>query len=398
MRKNIVLICVPAQGHVQRALLVTRGLIQAGARVEVFTGDEYRASFQQEGATFHDLYAGRSLAVADATSMPIPSRFVTFAAVYGDSLAREIAKLKPSLLIHGTFAVAALVAARELGIPRVAICSGHNQSPRNAIPPLANDPRVETSAACHEAVSVLRDRYGIAGASPFSYFDSLSPTLNIIPEPKEFLRPEERQEFEPCEFFGCVDPNRFRGLQPSETANKAGEKRIYVSFGTHSHRYYAKVIERAFAKIIEAAAGMPERSFTLTLGGARIALPRRIPANVSIQDFVDQPGSLANADIYLTHHGSNSTHESVYLRKPMISYPLFADQPGMARRCQEFGFAIPLVSEPRSSFEPPDVVRAIRDIESHHETMLGALAKGRQWEESVINARPAVIAKILACA
>jgi hypothetical protein len=82
----------------------------------------------------------------------------------------------------------------------------------------------------------------------------------------------------------------------------------------------------------------------------------------------------------------------------MISYPLFADQPGMARRCQEFGFAIPLVSEPRSSFEPPDVVRAIRDIESHHETMLGELAKGRQWEESVINARPAVIAKILACA
>jgi UDP:flavonoid glycosyltransferase YjiC (YdhE family) len=344
------------------------------------------------------LYAGRPLDAADATSIPIPSRFVTFAAVFGESLTREIASLKPSLIVHGTFAVAAMVVARNLGLPRVAICSGHNQSPRNAIPPLSHDPRVAVSTACREAVDVLRNRYGITNASPFSYFDSLSETLNIVPEPKDFLLPEEAADFAPCEFFGCVDPNRFRGLQPSETANKAGEKRIYVSFGTHSHRYYAEVIERAFAKIIEAAAGMPERSFTLTLGGARIALPRRIPANVSIQDFVDQPGSLANADIYLTHHGSNSTHESVYLRKPMISYPLFADQPGMARRCQEFGFAIPLVSEPRSSFEPPDVVRAIRDIESHHETMLGALAKGRQWEESVINARPAVIAKILACA
>lgn len=398
MRKNIVLICVPAQGHVQRALLVTRGLIQAGARVEVFTGDEYRASFQQEGATFHDLYAGRSLAVADATSMPIPSRFVTFAAVYGDSLAREIAKLKPSLLIHGTFAVAALVAARELGIPRVAICSGHNQSPRNAIPPLANDPRVETSAACHEAVSILRDRYGIAGASPFSYFDSLSPTLNIIPEPKEFLRPEERQEFEPCEFFGCVDPNRFRGLQPSETANKAGEKRIYVSFGTHSHRYYAKVIERAFAKIIEAAAGMPERSFTLTLGGARIALPKAIPGNVTIRDFVDQPAILAASDIYLTHHGSNSTHEAVYLRKPMISYPLFADQPGLAIRCRQFGFAVPLTGETRGSFNTSDVAAAIQEVQAHYGRMRENLSRGKQWEEAVIKSRPDVIAKILACA
>lgn len=398
MRRKVVLVCVPAQGHVQRALLITRGLVSAGAEVDVFTGTQFGRSFQDEGAEFHDLYAGRPLDAADATSIPIPSRFVTFAAAFGESLTREIASLKPSLIVHGTFAVAAMVVARNLGLPRVAICSGHNQSPRNAIPPLAHDPRVAVSTACREAVHVLRNRYGITNASPFSYFDSLSETLNIVPEPKEFLLPEEAADFAPCEFFGCVDTNRFRGLLPDREKANGGRGDVYVSFGTHSHRYYAPVIERAFATIIEAARELQERSFTLTLGGANIALPPEIPDNVNIRDFVDQPAILASSDIYLTHHGSNSTHEAIYLRKPMISYPLFADQPGLASRCRQFGFAVPLTGETRGSFSTSDVAAAIQEVQAHYGRMRENLSRGRQWEESVIKSRPDVIAKILACA
>jgi MGT family glycosyltransferase len=395
MAKRIVLISVPALGHVQRAVLVTRGLVQAGAEVDVFTGTGVARLFEREGARFHDLHAGRPLESVDSTSMPIPSRFVTFAGVHGESLAMEISRLKPSLIVHGTFAVIALVVAKTLGLPRVAICSGHNQSPRSAIPPLAFDPRVATSEACFGAVRVLRERYGITNASPFSYFDSLSETLNIIPEPPEFLSPEERRDFEPCEFFGCIDPSRF----PMDSRPEESEiDRIFVSFGTHSHRYYASVIENAISRIIEAARALPGKKITISLGGASLILPPTIPENVSVRDFVDQSTILAQSDIFLTHHGCNSTHESISLAKPMVSYPLFADQPGLATRCQEFGLAVSLGGELRGDFQPEAVLRAIETVERNHDTMHANLSRAREWERIAIDSRPEVIAKILACA
>jgi len=156
MGPKIVIICISARSHVQRALLISRALIQAGAEVHAFSAVKFAEDFRREGANFHDLYGGRPLEVADNSSMPIPSRFVTFAAVYGESLAEEVARCKPDLLIHGTFAVAALVVARQLNLPRIALCSGHNMSPRVALAQLREDPRVTTSAACLEAVAVLR--------------------------------------------------------------------------------------------------------------------------------------------------------------------------------------------------------------------------------------------------
>jgi MGT family glycosyltransferase len=380
---------------VQRAVLVTRGLVQAGAEVDVFTGTGVARLFEREGARFHDLHAGRPLESVDSTSMPIPSRFVTFAGVHGESLAMEISRLKPSLIVHGTFAVIALVVAKTLGLPRVAICSGHNQSPRSAIPPLAFDPRVATSEACFGAVRVLRERYGITNASPFSYFDSLSETLNIIPEPPEFLLGDETADFQPCAFWGCIDPLRHGVCPPQE---RDGRLKVYVAFGTISHRYYRANIEQALGAVVAAAMEMPQAEFTLSLGGVGLNVPDALPANVRIESFVDQWGELARADVFITHNGLNSTHEAVYLGKPMISYPLFADQPGLAKRCEELGLAVPLAEGLRAPVSAGMVRAAIEQVLSQKERMQANLITARDWEDRVIAARPDVVGKILACA
>jgi MGT family glycosyltransferase len=395
---RVALICIPARGHVQRALLITRGLVAAGAKVHAFCGTEFAADFLREGADFHDLYSGRPLDAADNSSTPTPSRFVTFAAVYGESLAEEVSKCRPNLLIHGTFAVAALVVGKLLDIPRIAICSGHNQSPRNAIPPLADDPRVATSIACHEAVSVLREKYGITNASPFSYLDSLSPLLNIVPEPPEFLREDEAADFRPAAFFGCIDPLRCKAPDEPAAGDRAPVKNVYVSFGTNSHRYYSADIERAFDAVVAAAADMPSCEFTLTLGGAQLRVPGKLPSNVRLETFVDQWRILAQADVHLTHNGLNSTHESVFLRKPMISYPLFADQPLLAKRCEELGLAVPLTQGLRAHVSPQMVRDAIQTVTRQRHAMRSSLETARGWEDRVISSRPEVIERILATA
>ena len=392
---NIALLCIPARGHVRRALLLTRGLVQAGANVHAFCGLEFAEDFRREGAQFHDLHAGRPLESADNSSLPIPSRFVTFAAVHGESLAEDVAKCGPDLLIHGTFAVAAMVVARQLDVPRVAICTGHNLSPRVAMAQLRDDPRVKTSHACLEAVKVLRDRYGILNASPFSYLDSLSPTLNIIPEPPEFLLGDETADFQPCAFWGCIDPLRHGVCPPQE---RDGRLKVYVAFGTISHRYYRANIEQALGAVVAAAVEMPQAEFTLSLGGARLNVPDALPANVRIESFVDQWGELARADVFITHNGLNSTHEAVYLGKPMISYPLFADQPGLAKRCEELGLAVPLAGGLRAPVSAGMVRAAIEQVLSQKERMQANMITARDWEDHVIAARPYVVGKILACA
>jgi MGT family glycosyltransferase len=395
---RIVLLCIPARGHVQRALLVTRGLVAEGAQVHAFCGGEFGEDFRREGAEFHDLYDGRPLDSADSTSMPIPSRFVTFAAVHGESLAREVAQCRPDLLIHGTFAVAALVVSKILGIPRVALCTGHNLSPRVALAQLENDPRVNISAACLDAVTVLRNRYGITSASPFSYLDSLSPTLNLIPEPPEFLREHEIADFQPAAFFGCLDPLGCKNPEEENCHNASALTRGYVSFGTVSHRYYAGEIEQVLESVVGAAFVMPHCEFTLTLGGAKLRVAESLPANVRVESFVDQWSVLAGSDVYITHNGLNSTHESVFLRKPMISYPLFADQPLLAKRCEELGLAVSLVEGLRAPVSPRQVCEAIEKVANHRAAMHSRLEVARGWEDRVIASRPEVVQQILSLA
>ena len=38
------------------------------------------------------------------------------------------------------------------------------------------------------------------------------------------------------------------------------------------------------------------------------------------------------ADAFVTHSGMNSTHEALFHKMSMVSYPIFADQPGLAAR------------------------------------------------------------------
>ena len=86
----------------------------------------------------------------------------------------------------------------------------------------------------------------------------------------------------------------------------------------------------ALDAISRACAGREDVEVAIGLGGhsidpdVRRSLERE---NVAVLDYFDQWAALGEADLFVTHHGLNSTHESIYQRTPMISYPFFADQP-----------------------------------------------------------------------
>ncbi len=403
-RRSIVFFCMVGVGHFQRLWSLIAGLSARGVPVHVFTHAGCRALVEQAGGRFVDLFAGHSLESADDESLPIPARSVTFAARYADAIVREAAALDPGLVVHDTFAVIGRVVAGALGLPRVNVCAGHNAAPERLLRELATDPRVRISERCHAAVEILRTRHGLADATPFAYVSGLSPDLNLYCEPEAFLTAAERTVFQPLEFYGSLPgpdyPRPAARGGPFE-ARSTGRLNVYVSFGTVIWGYYANDAVRLLRGLADGLSRQPDVRALFSLGGTPLPAAERAALerpNVAVADYVDQWRVLERADVYVTHHGLNSTHEAIFQAVPMLSCPFFWDQPGLARRCQELGVALPLLTQPRGPLETGAIEAAFETLRSRRGTLDAALVRARAWEDAVMARRPAVFDRILALA
>ena len=396
-----VVVFSAAGGHFQRLLPLVAGLVQRGLDVHVLTRPEGRAQAEAAGAHFFDLFTKYPLDAADAESIPLPSRLVSFAAVYAEPLIAEVAALRPALVVYDSYVVAAPLIARRLGIPYVGMRAGHAQVPARAIAETRADPRVATSAACQAAVETLRSVYGMPDASPFSYLDGLSPFLNLCAEPPRFLDESDREAFEPVAFFGSLAPElREKGSTETPLAGHDGRLRVYVSFGAVIWRYYAQSALAALASLADDLSERGARAL-ISLGNhpASSVERRRLERpGVRVERYVDQWGALRDADLFVTHHGLNSTHEAIFQRVPMLSYPFFGDQPEMARCCQRLGLAVALADAPRAELEAPRVQRAVESVLEQREAFAARLAEARRWEIEVIAGREQVLDRVMALA
>jgi len=275
---------------------------------------------------------------------------------------------------------------------------GHNIHPARFLPALRVDPRVAISERCHRAVDVLRERYGLGDASPFSYIDGLSSVLNLCCQPPEFLTEEERRSFEPIAFYGCIPAEADDGDRPRRAVPGSGIRRIYACFGTVVFRYFADAALGVYEALAESVAARPGVEATISLGGAQVpeerlaALRRR---NVRLVDYADQWSELGDADVFVTHHGLNSTHEAIARRVPMLSYPFFSDQPALAERCRQFGLAVPLSPTLRGTVDAAAVRDGLAALADGGERVREDLERARSWERQVMAGRPQVVRQLL---
>jgi len=401
----IALFCMPENGHFQRMRPLVAGLAAEGLDVHVMTHRKFRAAVQEDGGRFFDLFGKYSLEHLSDDSLPVPSRFVTYAAAYAEPICREVQEIGARLVIHDSFALVGRLVSLLLDIPRVNVCAGHNVTPEKFVPLLRKDPRVRTSAECLRAVQTLRNVFGLADASPFAYLSPPSPQLNICCEPPEFFNDAERKAWEPVAFFGSMrgsgtgDRAASTAADPVGFAGRGGDVvKAYVSFGTVVWRYYADTALQALGTLADAFGDRDDMQAVISLGGAepgraaRAGLSRR---NVRVENYVDQQELLGQADLFVTHHGMNSTHEAIAHEVPMVSYPFFWDQPELARKCRQLNLAIPLTGTVRGDFTRSDVDRALDLLRSRSELMKSALSRARAWEEGVVANRAAVVRRII---
>lgn len=399
---SVAVFGMPEHGHFQRLRPLIADLVRRGFTTHVLTARRYEREVEQAGGRFVDLFAAYPLDAVDAESVPVPCRYVTYAGAYAEAIARDVAELRPALVVYDTFAVVGRVVARLLGLPYVNLCNGHNVDPAWVLPLLEADPRASISAGCRRAVETLRERYGVDDASPFSYVSGLSPFLNVYCEPPQYLTEPERKAFEPVAFYGSLPsqeeldvPRKDHGASPFG----GGELRVYASFGTVVWRYWPAEALAALHAVSAALAARPGARGLISLGGTDPgeevirALSR---PNVSVEGWVDQWRVLEDADVFITHQGLNSTHEAVFNGVPMLSYPFFGDQPGLAVRCSELGLAIPLVDAPRRPLGGEAIDAGLDKLAASQDTMRAGLAEALEWERAVIANRPAVLERIAA--
>lgn len=400
---RVAVFAMAERGHFRRLLPIIDDLRRAGARVDVYTDGRWRGDVERAGGAFFDLFADGTVNDADASSIPVPCRFVTFAARFADAITARVAARRPAIVLHDTFAVIGLVVATRLVLPRVNVCAGHNLAPAATVEALQRDPRVDIADVCHAAAATLASRDGVADASPFSYVTGVSPWLNLYCEPPQFLRPDERAPFEPIAFFGSLWPSGHpSGAEPGPRSWLGHDhaRRLYVSFGTVVWRYFGAAAHAALAATASLAAAREDLRVVVGLGdgdgsapAARLAAPR-----FHVEPYAAQWEALRHASAYLTHHGLNSTHEAIYHRVPMLSYPFFADQPGLARRCQELGLALPIVDDVQAPLTTRLMAAALRRLDDERPAMAARLTEAHDWERDTIAGRAGIIARVLSLA
>lgn len=404
--RSVAFFSMLADGHLRRLLPLIAGVVARGWTAHVFTHRRFESQVRAAGGQLVDLFGRYPQDAADAESFPLALRSVAYAGHYAAAVQRDLEALRPALVIYDTFAMVGRVVAARMGLPYVNVCAGHNVEPVRFQRILAADPRVFVSDQCLRAVETLRTQLGVADASPFSYVSGLSPHLNVYGEPPEFLTASERQVFEPVGFFGSLpsaEEIARRARHPQSLVFGGGSSvfKLYVSFGTVVWRSYAAEALAALEAIAAAASRRSGIEVIMSLGGTTVSEERvrkLQTGSVTVKAFVPQWAVLAEADAFITHHGLNSTHEAIFGRVPMLSYPFFWDQPALATKCQAFGVAMPLAAVPRAAITADTVHSALDRLVGGMAGLRAGLEVVRGYELGVMAGREAVLDRMLALA
>jgi UDP:flavonoid glycosyltransferase YjiC (YdhE family) len=294
------------------------------------------------------------LACGGFTNTPAGEVFARACDLLDECLALARA-FEPDLVIYDFCAVEGYFVGRVLGIRSWCSIPG-------LIGPLVDQEYLARSLstdANQEALVAIERRYGVL-VRP----DQVELISNSLFLPAELNLLWSYPAVTPANFLDNRHPARyqFAGYPSSGHAarrGRSGNPLVYLSFGTEvmDNLWYDQQetrdgVRRCVAGLAERWASSDVEVVFATMGRPVLA---RYPANWRVYGTVDQQDMLSRADVFVTHGGSNSLHEAILSRVPMVVAPFFGDQMLIARRVQELGIGVVLaVPEATDKDTPKD--------------------------------------------
>lgn len=336
---RIACFATPIYSHFTNVHSIVSALGKSGAQIGIWTNPEFHPLLPKDCVGFYALDRHGWIDSLLDPSMPRPVRFTVDAVLNFDSTLKSVKQWKPDLILVEGFSLLGRLIADELNCPWILLNASHipnGESYRNLVrdefPAIFSD-------VCLKSVEQLKTRFGHSDPSPFSYIIDPSPFGTIHFEPSQW--PDYKDSGHRDVYYWGSSSQAAPSLK-ERTIPSYKNLRIYAAFGTIMWRYWATEALKTLNNLADICLEM-EISLTIGLGGTAISAneTRNLKNKKAIiKSNANQIYELKNNDLFLTHHGLNSTHEAVRQLIPMISVPFAGDQNSLAERAQCFKLAL----------------------------------------------------------
>jgi MGT family glycosyltransferase len=338
---RIVVLSVPAYGHLNPVLPIARLLVQRGHEVTIFNEASFRGLIEPTGARFaayppviHLEDFSRTLKDGDMIAW-IEMIFRATGRLLGATFA-ALRDNPPDLIVYDGVAIWGEMLAAKLRLPSVAISTTFTS---DAMPR-------DFGRFVRDTASIVPRLPGfIAGASSIARHGLLQfpRTLPLVPRrgsltlmltSREFHPPSRWKSHPRIEFVGCsIDPST--RLESFDFSRLDGRPLIYVSLGTLHHGNHA-----FFANCIEAFRDYPGQVLLSVGRGTDLGAFAGAPPNFIFAEAVPQLAVLGRTHIFVTHGGLNSVHEGLWEGVPMVAVPQQIEQFYNARAMERAGAGV----------------------------------------------------------
>lgn len=363
---RVLWFCIPAFGHTNPTIEVVRELVRRGHEVRYYSFEDFREKIEGAGAEFVpcDAYlppidekAERRLRKVSTTEMSVQS-FRTVANL-DPLVSADVASWRPDVVVTDSACFWGKLAAAKHGLPWV--CStttfAFNQQ--------------SSKYMSHSAAEMADILFGLPRLNreirklrPLGY--EVKSALDIVSnKPEDNTIVYTSRLFQPCS--ETFDEEHYRFVGPSvhdvTPKEKSGRPLVYASLGTVINDrpdFYRTLID-----------AVRDTNVDLLISCGRAFDPTQLgemPANVRVEQYVDQMEVLSRTSLFVTHCGMNSASEGMWMGVPELLFPLTGEQRAVARRVAEVGAGVPLEEA------------AAREAAALRKTVLAALADERLRE------------------
>lgn len=329
---RVLFLGVPAHGHTNPSLPLVEELINRGSTVKYYSFPEFKDKIEKTGAEYSEyknfpaLKNGSELV---KNFVVLVNALIKTTSVIIDSLIIDIKEFKPDYIIHDSICLWGNYAAKVCSIPTITsittfIFTEKTTTFMDKIKFIFNLTKcdkvlLKSSSKLNKEIT---NSLGINHNNFLSCMMNLSP-LNICYTLKE-LQPK----------YDMLNKSQFKFVGPSINKNIQDENEfdfksfnkpiIYISLGTIH-------IDEEF--LINCAKSLHHFNCTaiFSINSEEIKSKiKKINPNYIVRKRVNQINVLKNADLFISHGGMNSVHESLNFGVPLCIYPFHKEQETVA--------------------------------------------------------------------
>jgi MGT family glycosyltransferase len=376
-----LLVSTPSMGHLNPLLSVGRMLMADGYEVMGLCSTYLRDRIESAGARFHSFVPRADIDPRDIDTffpelrtIPPGSPEMLRAALEGgcrdymlpqyESI-MDAMRLFPADIIIGDHIMAGvlpLLLGPRLQRPPIALLGAtylnsqrDDGAPSDAGVPLATDDRARANiravAQTYEETvfapvrNVANELLSPLGCKPLhlNFFDAMvtlpDAYLQLTVPGFEFLR---RKLPASVHFVGPLPIAASHTPLPSWADDlKKARKVVLVTQGTWTNDHFDELI----MPTIRALAGQPDVLVIATLGGRRIdELPRPLPANVRVADYLPFDWALSKIDAFVTNGGYGSINQALSFGVPIVTAGTIVDRADVGVRVAWAGVGVNLAT------------------------------------------------------